>query len=201
MNWKKLAEYGFFLIVPGGIGLYFLYKYIFGSSGMDANGNYTFASTSTRELRANNPLGVSQSGSFSWVNIDLTRSIAGADGVLTPGIDNELGDHLVIFQSTQDGLNAAAWLLYDAYFGGGTPTIGQIGDKWSGSSPTPPNIYSDYSNSLASILSKPVGAALSYGTDGPALMAGLARMENGSIFVAGIPSPMYQSAIAYGQSA
>lgn len=193
-KWRWL--YWFLGVVIVGPILFGLYKLIFGSSGVSDKGAFDFNSIATRELRAKNPLGVSVSQTFEWENVDLTKSVPNAKtGQSTPGVDNKLGDHLVIFKNTQDGLNAAGWLLYDLYFERGINTPASIGNKWAGDK------TGDYGNSIAKIMGLDPNATLTYGVDGPNLMKALARMENGTPFVIGIPKEMYQFAIAYGAAA
>lgn len=163
---------------------------------MDEKGQFDFNSTATRELKAKNPLGVSVSGSFEWENVDDTypgrADKNNPQDTPTIGVDNLLNDHLVVFQKTQDGLNAAAWLLHDDYFQENSNTPYLLGNKWAGDK------TGAYGNSIASIMGKAPNTILTFGIDGPAIMKALARMENGTAFVIGIPDEMYQTAVAYG---
>lgn len=174
---------------------------------MNEQGQYDFNSIATRELRAKNPLGVSLSGTFSWENVDYTYPGRANenDPNDTPqaGVDNLLGDHLMVFKTTQDGLNAAAWLLHDNYFQtGSSDTPESLGNKWAGDSQAKAaaNGVQSYGDSIASIMKMDPQSKLAYGTDGQNVMKALARMENGTAFVIGIPDQMYLTAVAYGSS-
>lgn len=168
---------------------------------MSDKGVFDFNSDATRELRAKNPLGVSVSNAFEWENVDTTKSVPNnKTGVSLPGVDDKLNDKLVIFKTTQDGLNAAAWLLKINYFDRGYTTPGAIGDRWAGRLPVPPNQFSDYALSLAKIMGLPPDSELTFGIDGIKVLKALARMENGTPFVIGIPDQMYQAAVAYALS-
>jgi hypothetical protein len=154
-----------------------------------------FISNATRELRANNPLGLSVSRTYQWENVNTANpGVAGRDGVLTPGVDNKLNDHLVIFDAIQDGLNGGAWLLHDTYFSNGFNTPASIGDKWSGDS------TGGYGKSVASIMKVSSGQALDYATDGVSLMQALALMENGHGDVQNIPPADFAAALTYGST-
>ncbi len=195
LHWLLIA-------LPAGLGLWILYRLIFGRTTVDEKtGAMDFKSIATRELRANNLLGVSVSGTFDWDNVDLSRSVPNkVTGKSIPGVDDKLGDKLVIFKTFQDGMNAGAWLLHDLYFGEGYNVLGVIGDRWAGKTPTPPNQFSDYSLGLGKIMKMKPDSVLNYGTDGINLMKGLARDENGTLAVALVPTEMYQAGLVYGQS-
>lgn len=184
------------LALPLGVGLWVLYRFVFGRASVDDKGKFNFTSSATRELRANNPLGVSLSGTYEWEGMDYTKSVPNkTTGKSIEGVDDKLGDQLAIFKTTQEGLNAAAWLLQDAYFNKGFRTIGAIGDRWSGKTGSP---FSDYSVSLSKIMKLPIDSQLNFATDGIGLMKALSRMENGTPFVIGIPDEMFRAAVDYG---
>lgn len=155
----------------------------------------SFSSKQTRELRANNPLGVSVSRTYDWENVDRSNpGVPGKNGLATPGVDNKLGDHLVIFLTLQDGLNAAAWLLKGSYFLRGFTTPASIGNKWSG------DATGGYGNSLAKIMRADPNRTLDYSGEGVSLMRALTLMENGHGDVEKIPNPYFTAAIAYGST-
>lgn len=157
-----------------------------------------FSSDATRELRANNPLGVSVSSTFAWQNVDVVGTVEpavpGSDGNTIAGVDNKKNDHLVIFQTIQDGLNAAAWLLWDNYFQAGFNTPASIGNRWAGDK------TGSYGQSLALIMGYDTNQQLDYGIDGTNLMKAMAIMENGHGDVENIPDSYYAKALIYGQS-
>lgn len=193
--------------ILGGLGAFAAYKIIFGSASLNDNGTYDFNSVATRELRAKNPLGVSLSTVFDWEGVDTSypgranKNVPGDE--LVPGVDNLLGDHLIVFRTTQDGLNAAAWLLHDNYFKPGvSDTPETLGNKWAGDDQNKANAAGrqSYGDAIASIMKDTPFQHLIYGADGPGVMAALAREENGSLPVAEIPAQMYRVAIQYGEA-
>jgi len=175
-------------------------------------GKYDFNSVATRELRRKNPLGVSKGHTFDWENVDLTFPgvpwVKNPTEPLDPGVDNKLNDHLLAFQKTQDGLDASAWLLHDSskYFGNATPSLHKIGQSWAGfKGDKDQNGIYDYTDELYLIFNSyrttvKIDDVLTYGDDAIYVMKSLARMENGSLQVYGIPDEMYLGAVAYGAS-
>ena len=156
-----------------------------------------FRSNRTRELSRNNPFGVSFSHHFLWEGVDLSfPGVAGRDGVLTPGVDNKLNDHLMAFKSFQDGLNAGLWLLKAAYFNQGINTGFTIGNKWAG------DVTGGYGRSICQIMKVATTDVLQFQHDYlVSLNDALYRMEDGTKeYIAElqfIPDEMYVTAIAY----
>ena len=190
----------------GALG-YLGYKLLFGTATMDEKGIPDFNSLATRETRAKNLLGVSKSAQFDWANVDLTypgrANKNNITDALEPGVDNLLGDHLMVFQTTQDGLNAAAWLLHDNYFKGGvSDTPETLGNIWAGDTQHKAAVkgITSYGDAIAQIMGDAATYKMVYGADGPHVMAALAREENGSLQVHNVPFLMYQTAILYGET-
>jgi len=201
------------LIPTAALVLYAVYTLIFGRRTVDDQGKADFNSIATRELRANNLLGVSMHPGIDPSDLDLTKSVAGDDGVLTPGVDNKLNDKLAIFADFQTGMDYGADLLANGskYFGSGDNDIISVGNTWAGDThytnplvaQYPGKKISDYAYSLYRILKGYYGGAsilpfqtLHFATDGINVMKSIARMENGTLTVAAVPDAMYLSAIA-----
>lgn len=165
-----------------------------------------FVCLTTRECRANNVFGVSLSKTYPWDNIDLTRSVPNAKtGVSIAGVDDELGDKLVIFNEFQDGLNAGFWLFW-IYFTANINTAETIGDKWSGDTEARALAQhrKSYGFDIAEIMRVDPLEVLKYLLNCTALSQAVMRMENSAkIFetdLVNIPSEMYEVALEYGQS-
>lgn len=163
-----------------------------------------FSYSSTREGRANNVFGVSASSTYQWENINKSRWVPNKEGIYIPGIDNELGDKLVIFQTFQDGLNAGFWLFW-RYFVAGFVTAETIGDRWSGDTEARALAQhrESYGFDIAEIMKVDVNWPLHYISDCKNLSQAIMRMENSAdVFknvLVNIPPAMYDVALEYGQ--
>lgn len=166
-----------------------------------------FTCDKTRECRANNPFGMSYGPAYD--NIDITKSVPNrVSGKSYPGVDDKVGDMLVIFKTFQDGLNAALWRLWVVYFEHGINTPRDIYNKWSGDTQAEAEERDEKSNGdkVAEIMKVEPEDILTFTLDGGLLLllqAMLRFEDTTAIFesdLINIPEAMYQEAINYAQS-
>lgn len=165
----------------------------------------TFICTKTRECRANNFLGMSYGPAYD--GIDLTKSIPNrVSGRSHPGVDDLVGDMLVIFQEWQDGMNAALWRLKLIYFDRGINTPRSIYNKWSGDSEEKAKADNRSSNGykIAGMMGCGPDEILTWTlNDLLDLLHGMLRFEDSTeVFksdLTNIPVAMYEEAIAYAE--
>ena len=165
-----------------------------------------FTCTKTRECRANNPFGMS-AGPF-YDNVNTALSVPNQKtGKYYAGIDDELGDMLVIFKAFQDGLNAALWRLCVVYFKQGINTPRTIYNKWSGDTEQAAEIRDELSNGakVAEIMGVSPDIILNFTLDSllPLLQAMLRFEDTTEVFksdLVNIPIEMWQNAIDYAQN-
>src|SRR5665213_884096 len=153
-----------------------------------------FICTKTRECRANNFLGMSYGPHYD--GIDLSKSVAHLGGFHTPGVDDLEGDMLVIFQTFQDGMNAALWRLKAILVFAGIVTPATIYNKWSGDKTGEKGIL------VAQMMGVKPDTVLSFVfNDLKDLIHAMLRFEDSTaIFesdLINIPDAMYLEAIAY----
>ena len=198
------------IVLPLGflfVAAWFIYRWLTGSVEMSEEGVYDFKSNASRELLDNNILGLTQSKTFVYKGVDLTRSVPNIDGDITPGVDRKTiyvdgarnDGHLMIFQTQQDGMDNAAKLMCDRYFNGGEDGIlYDMAVRWSGDThDLNHDGLIDYAEEVAQIMKLPVKTSLHFATDGIKFMIAISRMENGSIKVKNVPIQMWQRAVAY----
>ena len=165
-----------------------------------------FTCDKTRECRANNPFGMSKGPLYD--GIDLTKAVPDTKtGVIIQGVDNELGDKLVIFQHWQDGMNAALWRLYVVYFEQGINTPRAIYNKWSGDSESAAQEQNRLSNGskVAEIMGIDGDMLLTFtlGSLIPLCDAMLRFEDTTEVlkdYLVNIPTEMYTMAINYAQT-
>jgi hypothetical protein len=156
-----------------------------------------------REIRANNPLGVSKSKTIPFDGIDTTRGIGQKNlfaGTVEFGIDNELGDELLIFRTMQDGANAGARLLNSVYFDPPFDSPLTIGDHWAGDTEKKAQLEKrmSYGRSISEIMHLPGNSLLIFSRDGVDLMEAISRMENGNALAVSIDPSIWPVAVVYG---